>query len=117
MVNCCCQGEKKRRKDILARRLRMEANELHSIGRAMAYGAGSGCTLPCFPVLLAALPCVPDQWFMAHLAFILMLDEYRLVRVAYADLTLVVECGVFETVRGVLFLRNLNRYVRPGGSP
>ena len=58
------------------------------MGRARPCGAGSGCTLPCLAALMAALPCVSDRCFMAHSAFIPSLDEFRLVRDAYADLTL-----------------------------
>ena len=83
---------------------RMEAKELHSMGRAITCGAGSGCTLPCFAAALATLPGVPDRWFMAPPAFILSLDEYRLVRDAYADLTLrapLRRCGIFATALGI----------------
>ena len=86
-VNSLFQGENNLRSDFRARCLSMEVKELHSMGRAMERGAGSGCTLPCLNLLLAALPCVPDRWFMAPSAFIPSLDEHRLVRLAYVDLT------------------------------
>jgi len=60
-VDSVFQGEKNLRSDFRARCFSMEVKELHSMGRAMERGAGSGCTLPCLNFPLAALPCVPDR--------------------------------------------------------